>query len=517
MYITLLVLEWQAFFYTHVYETAKFYYTCIAKLVMTTQNHKNHKQKKHHGHKTTTAHSFLQFGLGLILGVLILLMISSILFAVFEKQYANRIFPGVFIADIPAAGLTKDEVVQFWLTKNEKFRNTSFTLTFENHTATFSAQTLDVGFDATVSATQAYAVGRSGNILADTYLRYQAWVRQIHLTPLFRWKEEVFTDAVINLAQNIDIPVENALFEFNGGRVTAFKPAKDGRAVNKIVLQEDFYQKLKELSQSDFVPANIAFIVPVKIITPDINNEKVNNLGIKELIGVGESTFYHSIPGRVHNVALGASRVNGVLIAPGETFSFNEAVGDISAATGYKQAYVIKNGRTVLDDGGGICQVSTTLFRAALKAGLPIVERHAHSYRVGYYEQGNWKPGFDATVYAPSYDLKIKNDTGHHILIQAKTDTANLALTFELYGTKDGREVQISPVRLWDAKPAPPPLYQDDPALPNGVVKQVDFAAPGIKAAFDYKVTRNGQELFKDIFFSNFVPWQAVYLRGTAQ
>ena len=200
-----------------------------------------------------------------------------------------------------------------------------------------------------------------------------------------------------------------------------------------------------------------------------------------------------------------------------EKFSFNKTVGDISAATGYKQAYVIKSGRTVLDDGGGVCQVSTTLFRAALNAGLPIVERHAHSYRVGYYEQGDWKPGFDATVYDPSYDLEIQNDTPTPILIQAKPDTTNLELVFELYGARDGRTVDISPVRLWDSRPAPQPLYQDDPTLPNGVVKQVDWSANGIKSAFDYKVIRGDQELFKKTFFSDFVPWQAVYLRGTAQ
>lgn len=131
--------------------------------------------------------------------------------------------------------------------------------------------------------------------------------------------------------------------------------------------------------------------------------------------------------------------------------------------------------------------------------------------------QGGWKPGFDATVIAPSYDLKIKNDTGHYILIQTTGDALTQHLTFELYGTKDGRVAQISPVRLWDPRPALATVYQDDPTLPLGTQKQVDWSETGIKASFDYRVTKNGAEIFKDTFYSDFQPWAAVYLKGTHQ
>jgi vancomycin resistance protein YoaR len=249
-------------------------------------------------------------------------------------------------------------------------------------------------------------------------------------------------------------------------------------------------------------------------VRPTVTTDKANTFGVKELISSGYSEFAGSATGRIHNIALAAGRLNGVLIKPGETFSFNEAVGDISAATGYQSAYIIKDGRTVLGDGGGVCQVSTTLFRAALNAGLPIIERHAHAYRVHYYEEAGFKPGLDATVYGPTYDLKFKNDTPASILIQTKTDVTNLSLTFDLYGTSDGRKAQISNQKLWGVTQPPPDLYQDDPTLARGVVKQVDFAAWGANASFDYLVTRNGQTLQKDTFVSNFRPWQAVYLRG---
>jgi vancomycin resistance protein YoaR len=136
---------------------------------------------------------------------------------------------------------------------------------------------------------------------------------------------------------------------------------------------------------------------------------------------------------------------------------------------------------------------------------------------VHYYEEGGFKAGLDATVFDPTDDLKIKNDTPNYILIQTITDTDNLTLTFELYGTSDGRKSEILNHQVWGATAPPPDLYQDDPTLLKGVVKQVDFAAWGAKASFVYKVIRNGEVIQNQTFTSNYRPWQAVYLRGTKE
>ena len=162
-----------------------------------------------------------------------------------------------------------------------------------------------------------------------------------------------------------------------------------------------------------------------------------------------------------------------------------------------------------------MCQASTTFFRAALASGLPILERHQHSYRVSYYEQGT-KAGIDAAIYPPEVDLIINNDTPGHILIQVKNDQIKSRLIFEFYGTKDNRIVEIGEPKYWDAKPAPSPLYQDDPTLPIGIEKQIEKAVPGLKTSFTYKVTRNGEVLQNKTFYSNYRAWQAVYLKGTA-
>jgi len=428
--------------------------------------------------------------------------------------YKNRVFAPVVMHAMPFGGKTKEEVERYWLEKNTSFEHVELVFTFESNIATLSGSVLQPGYDATLSATQAYLIGRSPYYLSNLHDRF--FKKRIDVTPVFSWNKESVTALMESLKNTINIPPQDALFRFSGGKVLSFKPSKNGRTVNeKLLLKhvDDAMQHITlEKTSSPFI-----IPIPVDIMFPSASTTDVNSFGIKELIGKGYSEFKGSIPGRVHNVALAAAKLNGVLIKPGDTFSFNETIGDISAATGYQSAYIIKDGRTVLGDGGGVCQVSSTLFRAALNAGLPIVERHEHSYRVHYYEDGGFKAGLDATVFHPTDDLKIKNDTSNHILIQTTTDPDNFTLTFDLYGTYDGRKAEILNHTVWGITPPPPSLYQDDPTLPKGVVKQVDFAAWGAKASFQYKVMRDGNTLINQTFNSNYRPWQAVYLRGTKE
>jgi len=319
------------------------------------------------------------------------------------------------------------------------------------------------------------------------------------------------TDYTHSLTSSVNTPPENAVFLFENNRVNLFRPSKEGKTIKEAEFVESFEKKLITLEQNQ---ENQEMEIPVLKTSAKISTGDVNTLGIKELLGKGSSLFYGSISERIHNINLAGLRLSGILVAPQEEFSFNQSLGEVSENTGFKQAYIIKEGRTILGDGGGVCQVSTTLFRAALNAGLPITERHAHAYRVHYYED-DLGPGFDATVFDPTADLKFKNNTPSYLLIQSSINIKTKKLTFEIYGTSDNRKVAISKARIWDKVPPLPDFYQDDPTLPAGVIKQVDWKAWGAKAAFDYKVTKNGEVLEEKTFFSNYRPWQAVYLRGT--
>ncbi len=460
----------------------------------------------------TPTHSRLRMAVRIfIVGTFFLVLLTIVGLGGYDRLYEGKIYPSVFLDGLSFGTKTSNDVAAYVQSKNAPFANVTAELRFQDYVATVSGSDLSLGYDATLSATQAYLVGRSGHWLSDLFVKL--FVRRVDLTPYLRWDNQVIIDALATLGQAIDIPVQDALFQFRDGRVAAFRPSRPGRRLNRDEAMRQFEQTVKDLPDTN--ATHVVIPLSADIVQPSITTDKVNSLGIKELIGRGYSEFKHSIPGRVHNVTLAAAKINGLLIKPGDVFSFNDAVGDISAATGFQPAYIIKEGKTVLGDGGGVCQVSTTLFRAALAAGLPIVERRAHAYRVQYYEQAGFKAGLDATVFAPSVDLKIKNDTPGYILIQTKTDPTNLSLTFELYGTADGRKAEIYNHVVGGITPPPLDLYQDDPTLPNGVVKQVDFAAWGAKTNFQYKVTRGSEVLQDTNFASNFRPWQAVFLRGT--
>lgn len=328
------------------------------------------------------------------------------------------------------------------------------------------------------------------------------------------FSEKKVASFIMQWKKEIEKPSQEAvlIIDHSSQRVTTFVPPSDGVGLDADSAQQSLLSGLSQLETSDQKTTTLPYSIIKTHPTQELS--QTNSLGIMQRIGLGESRYQHSIPGRIHNVKLTAERINNTLVPVGAEFSFNKTLGDVSAATGFDQAYIIKDGRTQLGDGGGVCQVSTTLFRALLDAGLPITKRHAHSYRVSYYEL-NSKPGVDATVYGGDVDLRFINDTGYPILIHTETDSQNLYMKVELYGTSDGRTAEIVDHKVYDITPAPPPLYQFDASLPHGRVKQIDFAAAGAKASFKTIVKdKTGAVIRENTYFSNYKPWQAIYLRG---
>ena len=305
------------------------------------------------------------------------------------------------------------------------------------------------------------------------------------------------------LSQEINELPRGEVTKLEGDRVVGFKVLKNGRELN-----------IKKFTE-DFKGAFFGSIPQIGIEVDEINEiSDPSKYGIYALLGKGISKFEGSAPGRIYNLSLAAQRTSGVLIPPGKTYSFNNAVGEISGATGYDSAYIISSGRTILGEGGGVCQTSTTLFRAVLNAGLPIVMRYPHAYRVSYYEIDS-PVGFDASIFQPSLDFQFKNDTPNYVLVQSSVNVVNSSLEFDLYGTPDGRKVEITTPVVTNQIAPPAALYKDDPTLAKGVIKQIDFSAWGANVSFNRKVTRAGKVLYDDTFSTKYQPWQAVFLVGT--
>ncbi|HUQ85737.1 MAG TPA: VanW family protein [Candidatus Limnocylindrales bacterium] len=452
------------------------------------------------------------FFLGVFLGFFFFV---SFLYFTYRTNYKNSIYEGVIVNNMDFGGKSKNDLKIYFAKKNREIAKTLFVLNSAEISATISAAQINFGYDEDLIGEQAFLIGRSGSILTDMSIILQAYVGGVHLPPATHYKEDKLNRLILPVSKKIDEAPTEGLFNFENGRVSAFKLSKNGKKADTKQLKEVIIEKMEEVAIKE-KPKTYTIKIPIKILEPKVSTDKINNYGIKELVAEGTSLFRGSIENRAFNINLAATRLNGTLIPPGETFSFVKSVGEINSLSGYKQAYVISGGKTILGDGGGVCQVSTTLFRAALKAGLPIVERNQHAYRVGYYEQDT-APGVDAAIYSPGVDLKFKNDTGKHLLIQAFPDMNDYSLSFQLYGTKDNREVIINEPVILSQSPAPEPEYQDDPNLPKGQVKQIDFAAGGANVYFTRTVKKDGKTIADDKFVSNYRPWKAVYLRGTKE
>jgi len=250
----------------------------------------------------------------------------------------------------------------------------------------------------------------------------------------------------------------------------------------------------------------------MKDIDPAVKDDTTAaSLGITELIYEGHSYFYGSSADRLQNIRTAAASFYGVMVAPGEVFSMAKYLTDISLENGYAEAIIIVGDQSVRGVGGGVCQVSTTLFRTAFFAGFPIVERYPHAYRVSYYEQdaNGWVntnlAGLDATVYVPVVDFKFRNDTPYWILME--TYATDYSLTWKFYSTSDGRSVDWTTTGVTNVTPPPEPIYREDPTLPTGTIKQVDWAVNGASVSVQRTVYKDGSVYFTDYIHTTYVPW----------
>lgn len=257
--------------------------------------------------------------------------------------------------------------------------------------------------------------------------------------------------------------------------------------------------------------------IPVAVVQPDVDSSKLDALGITTRLAVGDSNFEGSDEGRATNIAVGAYLLNGTLVPPHGEFSFNHAIGEITAELGYVEASVVDGERIGKDIGGGICQVSTTVFRAAFYAGLPITEWHPHRYRLGFYELDGWQPGLDASILQPEGDpfgggdFKFENPSDSWLLVESYVDGPRVYVI--IYGPDLGYNVKISdPWYNQESIPPTEDLEIVDEELPPGTIMQTELAQTGMEIAFQRTVyDRDGNLLWDRTFATLFYPRGNVY------
>jgi len=318
---------------------------------------------------------------------------------------------------------------------------------------------------------------------------------------------------LLNIAPGLARDPQNAHFIFNDDthQLDLLESAVIGRTL-------DVDASLQQINQQILNGQHHVDLV-MQTTNPAVTNDATaESLGINELVSAHTSYFYGSSSARIQNITTASSRFHGLLVAPGESFSMADILGDVSLDTGYSEALIIFGDRTIKGVGGGVCQVSTTLFRTAFFGGYQIDERWFHAYRVGYYEQtasgGHDEnlAGLDATVFAPQVDFRFTNDTPYWLLME--TYVGGSSLTWKFYSTSDGRTVNWDSSGLQNIVEPPDPLYEENPELAQGEIKQVDWAVDGADVSVIRRVYRDGALIHDDIFNTHYLPWQAKYQYG---
>ena len=306
-----------------------------------------------------------------------------------------------------------------------------------------------------------------------------------------------------SIAGGINQEAKDAKFQVQDGKVTAFQNSQTGYELDKAKSFQMITQAI--LGQAKTVS------LPVKTTQPKVTSDSAEQMGLSELVGEGKTSWKGSPSNRIHNLTLGSQKISGTIIQPGQEFSTIKTIGVIDGSTGFLPELVIKNSTQVAPEyGGGLCQVSTTLFRAALNSGLKITQRTNHSFRVSYYEP---PVGMDATIYDPAPDFRFVNNMSTPILIWAIA--GQNTLEFQIYGTKDGRTAEISTPWVGNYTTPGGAVYSFSATMAPGAVRQVEKAINGCTASFTYKVTAaDGKVLENETFTSKYVPVPNTFLYG---
>lgn len=319
----------------------------------------------------------------------------------------------------------------------------------------------------------------------------------------------ILAEQLAPIAEEINHPPRDATLAWDGGLYTA----SEGHSGAEVDLEE-----LVASVAAAAVSEERVVELPLRYTPPTVAADNLDTLGITELVATGSSSFAGSSEARALNVRVAAEHVSQALIPPGGTFSFNAALGPITLEQGYVEGKIIAGDWYASDLGGGVCQVSTTVFRAALFAGLPFVEWHPHTFRLGFYELDSWPPGMDAAIYQPNtpneseLDLVFTNPTDGWLLLQLRVEGETV--TAELYGPPTRREVEVLAPQLGEPIPPPAPSERLSEDHPKGYREQVQIAQPGVEVVMTRRVVQEGLLLAEDNFVSRYQPQADITLVG---
>ena len=431
----------------------------------------------------------------ILLAIVVSMVIAAVLAFYHNQQNSNRIQPGVFIKGINVSGLTKEEATRLIEEDLKGQMNENIELIYKNHNYYVEVEQIEAKFDIASSVDYAFGIAKSGDFVKDVKDYITVLVHNINIEPVFVYNDDALTKYLKTIESNLPDQIVEASYYLEDDELVITK-GTNGAGIEFEPLKEEIVAALKDISYSRKyieIPTYVTYPKPIDVdqihsevfrepqnayfttepyaVFPDVKGVDFNVDGMKTLIqdnpdseeyickldykkadvtvqDIGREAFPNVISSfstryvtsntdRTTNLRLASNKIDGYVVMPGETFSYNKVVGKRTIAAGYKEAAIYSNGEVTQGLGGGICQISTTLYNAVVEADLDVTERRNHMFVPSYVDGG-----MDATVVYGSQDFKFKNTRDYPIKIESSV-SGGIARV-RIHGLRTNNEYNIS-------------------------------------------------------------------------
>ena len=476
--------------------------------------------------------------------LMVLLLLLSTVFALININN-TRIIQGVSIQGIDVSNLSKEEAMQKLSSIVGEHLSKQILVKHLDFEGVFLPEQFEVNFNIDSAVDEAYSLGRSRNIFKNNYDILSAMLKPEDISINMSYDHSLLISLINELNTLLPDRVINPDYCINDDNYLIITSGKDGVVVKEDNFKNEIVTLLNDVENDeptmnipvenakanniniDDIYANIhknpvdayyttdpyvvypssngidfaisidearslisnyqeEYSIPLKILHPNVTTNQIGDDAFPDQLSKFSTSFSSSNYSRSTNISLAAQKLNGVVIMPGETFSYNQTVGQRTKAAGFKEAPAYLNGQVVQEVGGGICQVSSTLYNAVLYSNLEIVERYNHGFKPSYV-----KPGLDATVSWGGPDFKFKNNRNYPIRI--KTDTSGKVLKIYIYGLKTDNDYTVKLDAQYVSNVPYKTIYQKDSSLASGESKVIQNGSNGCKTAtYKYLYDANG-------------------------
>ena len=500
-----------------------------------------------------------------IISIVFILLVLSTIFAVFN-QNSNLIVKGIHIKGIDVSGLTQEQAKEKVTEAFIESLSADLILTHNGEEIALSPADIYASFDIDEAVNLAYNIGRNGNLFQQNFEIIAAFTSRYNISPGFSYSAELLEEKLTQIEQNLPDYVVQPSYTVEGNELK-IQNGKAGILIDRSTLTSQIVHVLNNLENAtqkieiptisvasdpidldaiyqevhkeavdayytkdpfavypsstgldfsvslDEAKAMLTeqkeeYVIPLKVVYPKVTTNDLGSEAFPDLLATYSTTFSTKNTNRSTNIRLATQKINGVVLMPGETFSYNQVVGKRTTASGFKVAAVYSNGEVSEGVGGGICQVSSTLYNAVLLSNLEVTERRNHTFHTGYVPAGQ-----DATVSWGAPDFKFKNNRNYPIRIVATVSGGKI--TTKIYGLKQADDYTVKISSSIVGSIPYKTTYKTDSSLGAGNTKVIQKGSNGLKSV-TYKILyQNGKEVSREVISRDtYQPHNQIIARG---